>query len=365
MEQARKILLYSGSSYSTLLGLNQRIPQFIDMGLQPIMVFPEAPKFDNPDAYSDEMNEFSFYDRVLMNDVIIPYMDAQSGPILTKSNEPKKKICYSPKQLCQIYKDAGVQAFAVDDVNSEGHIEYVSEPDVIGGICDRGLQIFQQPVIDAFHSKRFKIDGSTSKEGQGFLWNLHPGRLPDHRGLLPVFRASAEGARTFDVTLHEIVDPTIDTGAVLGATPITFDPGKSILAHYSDPLHINAGTGHVMKALSDVLENGKPRSRMAQDRRKGSYFSYPSSEEIEAFKDRGGIWVAQLKKEWEPLANAFANNSQHRSGLRASIEQAVGERYGRPVSDALSGIAAPAMTTVKKGALIKSTRPPVGMRLIA
>ncbi|NQZ13849.1 MAG: hypothetical protein HRT94_03350 [Alphaproteobacteria bacterium] len=330
------------------------------MGIQPIMVFPGAPKSGNPHAYSDEMSEFTFYDRELMNDIIIPYMDAQSSPILTKDGKPKKKICYSPKQLCQIYKDAGVKAFVVDDVNSEAHIEYVKETEgLIGGICDRGLQIFQQPVIDAFRSKRFEISGDSQKQGEGFLWNLHPGRLPDHRGLLPVFRAAAEGVPTFDVTLHEIVDPTIDTGAVLGATPITFDPDKSLLAHYSDPTHINAGTGHVMKALGDVLESGKPRSRMVQDRRKGSLYSYPSPEEVRDFKMDGGVWIDQPKKEWDPLANAFANNSEHRSGLRAAIEEAVNRRYGRPASNTVGGISAPQSST--------RTQPPKqydGMRMI-
>lgn len=353
MELHSKILLYSGSSYSTLLRLNRLIPGLVDMGVQPIMIFPDVLPSKNPDAYSDEMKDFAFYDRTLMNDVVIPYMNNQDRPILTVEGKPKKGICYSPKHLCEIYKAASVQAFTVDDVNSEAHVEFVDGMDgVIGGICDRGLQIFQQPIIDAFSRK--EIIG-TEKNGGGFLWNLHPGRLPDDRGLLPVFRAASKKQQTFDITLHGIVDPTIDTGPIYGATPITIDPEKSILAHYSDEAHVAAGVALVFKNVADVLKYGKPLSTVVQDPTEGNEYSYPSPQDIKDFKDAGGIWMDQPTKEWHPLASAFANGSEHREGLRAAMKSAVNEHLGKPVTRSM-----PRVST----AVIGTTRYE-GMRFIA
>jgi len=362
MDKKFKLFLYAGSSYSTLLRLNRLIPGLLSMNVQPVMIFPEAPQSKNSNAHTPEMQDFAFYDNVLMNEVIIPYMDRQKDPILTNDGQIKKGVCYSPRHLSRIYREAGVQAFTLKDVNAQSHIDLIENTEgLIGGVGDRSLQRFEQPTIDAFAKKRFSAEEG---QGKGFLWNLHPGRLPDHRGLLPIFRAADAKLPTFDVTLHGIRDRSIDTGTIYGATPVTIDPSKSLLAQYYDEAHIKSGAALVFKNVADVLRYGEPLDQYPQRKEEGESFSYPSPDEIQSFREEGGIWVDAPKKEWEPLAVAFANGSQHGYGLRAEIVNAVNERSGKPTSRLPSNDVGVRKAPVR----FISSRPPEapeGMRLIA
>lgn len=114
---------------------------------------------------------------------------------------------------------------------------------------------------------------------QGGL-NIHPGRLPDFRGVEPVLHALAAGQRQLAVTLHRL-DATFDTGRVLAATDLAVQSGES-LAMLSCRL-FRAGAQLLCQLLvSDgALRAGTPQQPG------GRYDSWPSSGLVRRLRKKG------------------------------------------------------------------------------
>ncbi len=112
------------------------------------------------------------------------------------------------------------------------------------------------------------------------IWNIHAGLLPDYRGVLPTFRAMLQGREEYGITLHEVVDESIDTGGILAESrlPIAFD--KSMLWNIWQlyyPIR-----DRCMEAL-DLLDSGHMPTTTPQSSDGAQYFTFPTQEEIEAF----------------------------------------------------------------------------------
>lgn len=324
MVDRKKILLYAGSDFSTLLTLNKLIPSLVDDGIEPIMVFPSVQPSTNENAMSAEMKEFSFFDRGLVQNTVIPFMN--SNEIITavgkdKKTKLKEHLVYTPQQLCKHYSKEGVQAYSLNDVNSSEHLSYIQgDEKIIGGISIRCLQIFDQPIIDA-HSSSKELPNNKN----GFLWNVHPGQLPNYRGLMPLFRAAAENNKIMTWTLHAIEDSSIDTGTVYAEVHQSVKKDKSMLWHYA--ANAENVSAMVLKNVGDVLNHGAPLTQRTQDKSEGAYYSYPSTAEIKIFKQEEKVWVGHHDEESRYIANAFANSSRLRSALNAVISEAVEKEF--------------------------------------
>ena len=88
----------------------------------------------------------------------------------------------------------------------------------------RGLSVHYQRIVPAGLIAAY--------EG---LWNLHPGLLPDGRGMYPVFWALWEGTPA-GATLHELVE-ALDAGPIVAATQVPVRPddtGGSLHARVQD-----------------------------------------------------------------------------------------------------------------------------------
>jgi len=62
--------------------------------------------------------------------------------------------------------------------------------------------------------------------------NVHPGLLPELRGIQPYFWALAARHRCAGATIHLIEDETIDTGRVLARAEHATWPGLSVMLNY-------------------------------------------------------------------------------------------------------------------------------------
>ena len=99
LENKRKVIIYAGDDVSTLKTLNRLVPGMLDLGLIPVIAFPEAPAI-KPEFQSAALNDFDYFDRKLLNEVIIPEMDKYE-PLLEKNGSPKSNIYYTPKALTE------------------------------------------------------------------------------------------------------------------------------------------------------------------------------------------------------------------------------------------------------------------------
>lgn len=117
------------------------------------------------------------------------------------------------------------------------------------------------------------------------LWNIHPSRLPDHRGLDPAFYVLLNGEPETGVTLHEI-SAKIDGGRILAQsvrevkTPVLhtlnlqlFSEGGTLLANYLSKQFRGIG-------VSFIENTGRNR-----------YNSWPSSQQTGQFLKSGKRFV--------------------------------------------------------------------------
>ena len=110
--------------------------------------------------------------------------------------------------------------------------------------------------------------------------NIHPGRLPDFRGVEPVLHALAAGERHLGVTVHRL-DTQFDTGRVLAATDLVVQPGESLVM-LSCRL-FRSGAQLVLQQLA--ADGGLPAGTPQQPG--GRYDSWPSSGLVRRLRKNG------------------------------------------------------------------------------
>ncbi|PZQ45432.1 MAG: hypothetical protein DI551_07350 [Micavibrio aeruginosavorus] len=251
----KKIALFVGSDVTAQIVLNRLIDDMVDK-YEPIIFLPTYP--NSPKAQLPELKRFSFYDRHLLNDTVYPYIETRR--------------IYAPNRSPSIIAhDHGIRVETVANVNDPEFIEELrNEPNLAGAISIRSFQIFKQPLIDILHDK-------------GFFLNLHPGILPQYRGVMSTFRMMAAGETSYGWTLHKVAEE-IDAGEILWMKARPLDPSKSGYA-----LNINMaaiGAQSVMQALKEV-ELGNVLIGSSQKARQSRYYTYPTESELKSWQKKG------------------------------------------------------------------------------
>lgn len=108
------------------------------------------------------------------------------------------------RSISRLTKKAGIPLIGARSVNSEDYLRRVAElaPDVIVSVA--APEIFSPPLL--------------SMPRLGCL-NVHSGRLPAYRGMMPVFWQLLKGETAAVVTVHEMVE-AIDAGRVLDTVEV-------------------------------------------------------------------------------------------------------------------------------------------------
>jgi len=112
--------------------------------------------------------------------------------------------------------------------------------------------------------------------------NVHSGRLPAYRGMLPTFWQMLRGERAATVTVHFMADK-LDVGDVLATKAIDIQPFDSL-----DRVIRGAkreGARLLMRVLLD-LQAGRARASPINMRQAG-YFSFPNKKDVQQFRRRG------------------------------------------------------------------------------
>jgi folate-dependent phosphoribosylglycinamide formyltransferase PurN len=113
--------------------------------------------------------------------------------------------------------------------------------------------------------------------------NIHPGLLPEVRGIQPYFWALSEGHGAAGCTLHLIEDASIDTGGVLASARFPVEPGDSVQLTYWRTARVAA---ELLPRCLTALEAGQLTPR-AQDPDAGGYFRWPDSAAYDRLTARG------------------------------------------------------------------------------
>tara|TARA_Y200000002_G_scaffold345173_1_gene318892 strand:+ start:267 stop:974 length:708 start_codon:yes stop_codon:yes gene_type:complete len=106
--------------------------------------------------------------------------------------------------------------------------------------------------------------------------NFHGSKLPNYRGVLPIFRAYINKDKNFSITLHE-VNERIDDGCIRGQYKIKITKNDKLIDLYHKAFR------QFPYLLNKTIKNSK---RSKNNVKFGSYFSYPTLVQLILFRLR-------------------------------------------------------------------------------
>ena len=130
--------------------------------------------------------------------------------------------------------------------------------------------------------------------------NLHSGILPTYRGVLATFRALMAGDSKIGCTLHRIDSPAIDTGPIMEIATTDVNPDRSLFWHILSLYPL--GTAMIKRAV-DRIDTGDDVYGTPQKAGEGSYFSFPTDEDLVRFTAKG--WRLFDRSDLEELLDGF------------------------------------------------------------
>lgn len=171
------------------------------------------------------------------------------------------------KDVLAVLGENNIPVINVDgNINSDDSLRAIRSysPDLLISVA--GNQIFRQPLIDSVT--------------HGIL-NLHTALLPKYRGLMPSFWALKNGEDETGVSVF-FVDKGIDTGPILVQKKIQIGgmTQEQLIAKTK-----TLGMDAIIEAVN-LLESGK-YSLLPNDDKDATYFSFPTREDVIAFRSNG------------------------------------------------------------------------------
>lgn len=168
------------------------------------------------------------------------------------------------RQLCQSY---GVSYVAIGTPNA---------PEFLASIGQRRADVLVSVACP------YILKGELLRLPPQGCVNIHHAPLPRYKGMMPTFWQMYHGERSVGVTVHYMA-PKIDEGAALLQDSLAIEPGESL-----DHL-IRRSKRHGAQCMARVLRQiseGRQKP-LALNGGEGSYFTFPTLEQIREFHRRG------------------------------------------------------------------------------
>ena len=309
----KQVLFFIGEDIAAHL-ITNRVMKDIDAKgeYEPVLYYAKN-TYSKTAAMIPQLREFSFFEKKLLNDTVYPYIDAKSSrcqPNLT------------PNQIANEY---GFHVEQIADINDPEFVDRIkANSNIACAISIRCTQIFQKPLVDAI------------KETAPLV-NLHSGLLPDYRGVMTTMRRMFDIATgradgdDYGCTLHKIdpFDPNavhkgIDTGKILAVESIELNP-----AHSGYQAHVglvDVASEALINMLNQV-QNGHTLRGFPQNPQQSRYFTFPTQDELQAWKEAGVVTV-RATDAIDTLVNAFSKaGTPHGEKLEAVMRTAIKDWY--------------------------------------
>ena len=175
------------------------------------------------------------------------------------------------RRIRWIAKRANVKYFRTESITSRDTLAFLKaeEPDLIVTLMHQIVkgELLQLP-----------------KKG---IVNIHPGLLPQFRGIQPYFWALSEGAERTGATFHFIEDEGVDTGGIIAQVSFRIPSHASVsLAYYLTA----RSAGEVLPQVLEMIEAGRVRP-IRQEEGEGSYYRFPDDAAFQRLWSRGHTLV--------------------------------------------------------------------------
>jgi methionyl-tRNA formyltransferase len=112
--------------------------------------------------------------------------------------------------------------------------------------------------------------------------NIHHAPLPKYRGMMPNFWQMYNNEKRVGMTIHEI-NPKIDDGRIILQKEVDIAPGETLDTLIKRTKRIGA---HLMIEAIEMIRSDKVKY-VDNKEAEGSYFSFPTREDVREFKKRG------------------------------------------------------------------------------
>jgi methionyl-tRNA formyltransferase len=169
--------------------------------------------------------------------------------------------------IAKLAQSKGLPLVECGSVNDPAYIERLKklEPDVVASVA--APEIFKKGILDV--------------PAHGCI-NIHSGRLPIYRGMMPNFWQLLKGEKHACVTVHEMVEK-LDAGGVLGTLEWALKENDSLDRVITGTKQDGA------RLMLDVILNIKSGDAepIPLDMSKKDYFSFPKPKDVKAFRKRG------------------------------------------------------------------------------
>lgn len=198
---------------------------------------------------------------VLGSDLFLPRL-ARTLAILTRSLGRNPTV-HSVRGLA---KRHGARYLETADINGIAAMSELASyrPDIV--VCLHFDQILSRAFIDSIGAP---------------IVNVHPSLLPLYRGPCPSFWALNAGARNAGVTIHRIVDGTIDSGEQLAWLEVGVPPHISMIELDTELFGFGAA-----QLVALLREEGTLHPRHASAR-SDDYFGFPSAGTVRQARQNG------------------------------------------------------------------------------
>jgi methionyl-tRNA formyltransferase len=171
------------------------------------------------------------------------------------------------RSIAQLARDEGIPLVPTRSVNEPDFVARVRllEPDVIVSVA--APEIFKEEILEA------------ARLG---CVNVHSGRLPAYRGMMPTFWQMRSGERHVTVTVHEMA-ANLDAGAVLGTAECPIEDHDSL-----DRVMTAAkeeGARLLIRVLRELAAGSTSPREL--DMARASYYSFPKRADVTEFQRLG------------------------------------------------------------------------------
>ena len=161
----------------------------------------------------------------------------------------------------------GIALIDADSVNAASYIETASsmEPDVVVSVA--APEIFKKPFLEVPRIKCI---------------NIHSGRLPVYRGMMPNFWQLLHGESHATITIHEMAEK-LDAGGIIATHDFPLlekDSLERVIVGTKQE-----GARLMMKVLNDFANNTVEVTPL--DMQNASYFSFPTKKDVRKLRKRG------------------------------------------------------------------------------
>ena len=172
-----------------------------------------------------------------------------------------------PRSVEAVAARHGVPVRPLASINDAAYLETLAARDVDVLLSVAAPEIFRAQALAA----------------AGLALNVHNGRLPDYRGMMPTFWALLNGDDHVVVTVHEMAE-RLDAGPVLAEYEVPIGPGDSAFDVSRNAKEV---AGREVAALLATAGTGALAGAAPDRRRPGRYRGFPTRADAQRLRRAG------------------------------------------------------------------------------